>query len=89
MVQKHTTTDFPGDAAVKTAVQDYINSLPVGSNVLHYQIVCAVAALAGITDLDVQLKAGSAPGPSDVANITISLVEIARNDQGDTTVIVT
>lgn len=79
-------SNFPGEAAVKAAVQDYINGLAIGGDVLHYQILCAVADLGSIIDLDVQLKAGSAPGPADTANIAISQVQIARNDQINTTV---
>lgn len=81
--------NFPGAAAVKTAVQDYINALNIGDDVRHYRLMCAVADLEDALDIDVQLKAGSAPGASDTANISIDVIEIARNSQVNTTVNIT
>jgi uncharacterized phage protein gp47/JayE len=76
-------SDYPadGDTQVQTAIINYINSLPVGGNVIVYgssSITTAITSITGIIDFDLYVGTtpGTAPGATD--NISINSASIAR-----------
>lgn len=77
-------TVWPVDGAdqAAAAVEAAFGGLSIGDDVRIYRLTAAVAAAAipGIESLIVRAKAGSAPGPSDTANIAISITQIATID---------
>jgi uncharacterized phage protein gp47/JayE len=71
-----------GPDQVKAAVESAFADLSIGDDVRIYRVTAAVAAAAipGIESLIVRAKAGSAPGPSDTTNLSISITQIATID---------
>lgn len=70
-----------GNDLVTDAVVTYGASLSVGGDVLpDFAIKQVLKDVPGIRNLTVTLKAGSAPGPTDVAPISVSLRELGETD---------
>lgn len=72
------------DAAVKAAVEAFTANPFIGADLLLHKVEAAVDdAAAGILTITVLAKVGSAPGPSDDANIPINPIEIYQVDSAD------
>lgn len=96
-----TTSAYPadGDDQVEAAILLEVNGDPdadppveplqIGDDLLLYRIVGAIDALglAGITNIVVTAKVGSAPGGGDVSNITASATEVITTDAAQVTVV--
>jgi len=68
---------------VKTAVSAYVNTLPVGGDVIASEIICAVKDVAGVFDVTLTNLQPRAVGDRNVA---IADSELARINEADITV---
>lgn len=78
-----TTDDYPstGDADVEAAMKAYDNDYSLGSKVLPDAIITYIrATVPGIDDVDLRIKAGSAPGASDTVPLYPGVDEVPYFD---------
>jgi uncharacterized phage protein gp47/JayE len=75
-----TDANYPGngDDQITAAIVAAGNSLSVGADVRVLTLLCEVADIPGVLTAEVRVKVGSAPGPSDTANIVVAVDEVAR-----------
>lgn len=73
-----------GDTQVEQAVEDYGQSLNPGDDVYPLDIACAVKEIRGV--LNVAVRVGPAPAPTNTAPIAIAFDEIATFDSANVTV---
>jgi len=73
------TQGYPadGDDQVRAALIEEMAKLSIGDDVLRYRLEAAIADIPGILSLEVRLAVGATPLPSDLANISVALGEIA------------
>lgn len=77
-----------GDAQIKTAVAEFIDSMDIGEDVVYVTLFDPVLDISGVVDVTV-LETGFAPAPSGVINLPISNRELATGDSADVTVVST
>jgi len=75
-------TDYPidGDDQCTAAIVAHISSLTIGEDLNLFRLLVDIGGIDGVTGGTIRAKVGSAPGALDVANITVSNLEIATVD---------
>ena len=76
------TGDYPldGDTQIKDKMVALVNTLQVGDDVRPVNLYSSIAGVAGIQNVVITLKAGSAPNASDLSAVVIDRLSIAQAD---------
>lgn len=81
--------EYAGDAAVQAAIEEYIDSLDPGNDVIYTKVICAPLSVAGVLDVTVaSTNIGLQGGALSNTNVSINIREVARITTGDITVTV-
>jgi uncharacterized phage protein gp47/JayE len=86
-VEVTTNADFPddGEAAIRTALADYINGLQIGDDVVVYpKLISSLNSIVGIVDIEIGVDVTPSPALGTDDNIPIAINEVAKVVDPDT-----